>query len=420
MYFVATVFIVAATLGAPPDPQTITGGQFTTECQWSSTVAMLDEFGTVFCTGTLIDPEVVLFAAHCQEAVTPVSVAFGEDGHAPARVVPVSQCVMHPSYSVDGVADLAYCTLSAPVTDVPIVPPLMGCELEEITVGKTVTIVGYGSTHARWDAQEGGWVDTMGTGPKRAATQTVEELYDQWSLILAGVNMGGCAGDSGGPAMLQLADGSWRVLGAAASIHPNSPDGPNACGFGTVYTMIEPEMGWLETGTGIDVTPCHDADGTWNPDERCTGFPMTPEAGVGSWAGSCGNAQPSGPSATCGPPIDVEPGETDSASGTDSANGTDTAGFTDGTDATDGADAGTGGNDDDEANDDDNGEESGGETTSPSGIDPGPPIPRGDGGAGGCGCSSDGRHRFWTTMLLAVVAFGWRRRRPVDPKSAQR
>ncbi len=69
-------------------------------------------------------------------------------------------------------------------------------------------------------------------------------------------------------------------------------------------------MPWIEGGAGFDISPCHDADGTWNPDERCRASPLAPHDGSQtseSWA--------NGPSATCGTPFSAEPGETTSTGG---------------------------------------------------------------------------------------------------------
>jgi len=62
-------------------------------------------------------------------------------------------------------------------------------------------------------------------------------------------------------------------------------------------------VAWVEQDSGIDITPCHDADGAWNPSQDCTGAPLSPDSGSGlSWSNDCAGA-PLGPAIeTCGPP----------------------------------------------------------------------------------------------------------------------
>jgi MYXO-CTERM domain-containing protein len=68
--------------------------------------------------------------------------------------------------------------------------------------------------------------------------------------------------------------------------------------------MIHPFVPWLERTSGIDVTPCHNSDGTWNPSAACRGFPMNPETSNGAWSTMCQSVTRSGLGATCGAPFD--------------------------------------------------------------------------------------------------------------------
>ncbi len=104
--------------------------------------------------------------------------------------------------------------------DVPIVPPLMGCEVDALQPGAEVTIVGYGATQA--NLGEFGWEDVEGVGTKRLTIQTLEQVFLE-TLFLLGGGSSACPGDSGGPAVIQLEDGSWRVLGAGSDCTPISP-----------------------------------------------------------------------------------------------------------------------------------------------------------------------------------------------------
>jgi hypothetical protein len=98
--------------------------------------------------------------------------------------------------------------------------------------------------------------------------------------------------------------------------HPEAP--PLGCGHGGTYTLIHSEMEWIESSSGYDITPCFDADGTWNPSEGCTGFPTELRGFAGAWAQLCEGATMSGPSEMCGQGIgepDPPEGDTGDASG---------------------------------------------------------------------------------------------------------
>lgn len=69
------------------------------------------------------------------------------------------------------------------------------------------------------------------------------------------------------------------------------------CASTTYYGGIHKWVKWVEEKSGIDITPCFDADGKWAPSETCKDFP-DPEAG-GSW-NQCDAGMLSGWSHVCG------------------------------------------------------------------------------------------------------------------------
>ena len=272
---------------APTDPQTVIGGEPSPTCAWPTTVSMGG------CTGTLIHPEVVVYAAHCGADVTSVwfgEQAFGGEG----RQVPTAQCWINEGYAESQGArheDWAFCQLAEPVTDVPIVPPLMGCETTLLTPGRPVTVVGFG-------------LDENGNGGIKRQGETELQWIDEDGAIFAGNGeVGSCFGDSGGPIYLQLPDGSWRVFGIVS--------GGQECGFPAWYAAVHTAIPTIEQVTGIDVTPCHYTGGGWSPSPVCADTPTEPWDGTGkTWADGCAGGPLVEAPSTCGTPHDPTTDET--------------------------------------------------------------------------------------------------------------
>ncbi len=255
----------------------IYGGVPVGSCGWPTTV----ELGGA-CTGTLVHPEVVIYAAHCGTNYT--SVRLGEKiSSGPGRNVPTSFCQTYPGGGPGGGNDFAVCKLAQAVTDVPIVPIAMGCDTDEITAGKAVTMVGFG------EANNGAY------GIKRYVNSTIGSISAQHEVFVGGGGKDTCQGDSGGPVFMQIADGSWRVFGITSY--------GGACGGGGYYSQMHRGIAWFESTTGVDLTPCHDADGSWNPTADCGEFPLTPGVGSGTWANGCSGGPLSGASDACGDPF---------------------------------------------------------------------------------------------------------------------
>jgi MYXO-CTERM domain-containing protein len=287
--FVLALGVPASALAngeSAPEPR-ISNGTPVEQCGWPTVVAVSGGGG--LCTGTLVAPDVVAYAAHC--GASGKSVRFSQQTAGGKRIEP-EFCMTNPGYSYQG-NDWALCKLRDPV-DLPVTPIVFGCEESILQPGAQIAIIGFGQN-----------VDDQGAGTKRWGMTTL--LNVNWAQNITNIGGNGqpsiCPGDSGGPTMIQYPDGSWHSFGIASTYN-------GTCGSGGIHALLPGAVQWLEQNSGADVTPCHDVDGNWNPTPYCQGFFAGDETSYGTWSDWCEGTPASGSSDTCGDPFDAIPDDT--------------------------------------------------------------------------------------------------------------
>ena len=207
-------------------------------------LAMEDEFGSFFCSGTLIAPEVVLTAGHCTVGVTDAQASFdsvappppGEPG-SEGRFIPGTP-YPHPDFGTrngHGYNDIGVVVLAAPATSVwPGIQPAPLPAADSLTASwadgalqrATITLVGYGAH------ENHGGVPTFDPIARRRTDVTVASLAPELIKFHAASRnkRGGgsaCFGDSGGPALLE---------GTAIAV---TNGGPPTCNGFNVYQRTD-------------------------------------------------------------------------------------------------------------------------------------------------------------------------------------
>ena len=248
----------------------VAGAPAAEACEWPSVATY--RVGDTKCSATLVHPRVVLTAAHCLEVADMGRVRFGEE-FSPYEVrIDVERCVKRPEYFATRSPsdDYAACILAEPAEGIPIVPVAMGCDTAAIVPGAEAAIVGFGQPGLGEDF-----------GIKHWARTVIDDRERPPGLVDVGDGeINGCLGDSGGPGFVRLPDGTWRAFGILVA-GPECGEGPST------YATMHDRMAWFEEATGFDLTPCHDADGTWNPGPDCTGFSQDPLDPSAAWDTTC-------------------------------------------------------------------------------------------------------------------------------------
>jgi V8-like Glu-specific endopeptidase len=263
-----------------PDVQPIIGGEETNYESWQGVIGLFFPLGNgqrKDCTGTLIDPAVVLTAGHCvyfpEAGVDAVSdpnnlAIVGGPYMYNIQFSRARAVVLHPKWdgNIDDPdsVDLALIHVADPITEVE----PYGIHIKSLHEGDTGKIAGYGYSD-----------------PEDAETKMTHRVGDTTVLEIEGgrfAELGDpastCIGDSGGPFFIDH-DGQWLVAAVTSF-----GDFENSCrpDMGGYSVALHPYLAWLDdtlfdmTGVGLDL----DDDSSGN---SCHFAPFRSSRGLIKW-----------------------------------------------------------------------------------------------------------------------------------------
>ena len=208
----AALAIVSGAAGSGAPAFGVVGGaavdSSTFASDWSFTVAVVSvEHGNSLCTGTLVEPDVVVTAAHCVDGSPGAdmdTVLYGSQDLASASAVGIISTAVHPQWDSTTLEhDSAVLQLAAPLTGVTPIRLALDAEVTGLGTPVPVRFAGYGDT------------ETLNDGDLYAATSTVTHpsTVTRWARESPPLT---CFGDSGGPLVATLEGGEPVLIGAAS------------------------------------------------------------------------------------------------------------------------------------------------------------------------------------------------------------
>ncbi|SMX61672.1 putative serine protease [Bradyrhizobium sp. ORS 285] len=196
-----------------------------------------------FCSGALIAPKLVLTAGHCvQPGVDYRIVEYDRDRRPQLKTV--RRVAVHPSFSLQSIlvhratADVALLELEVPAKERA--PATLGVPQSPLAAGNPFTVAGIGVA-VPGDGKSGGVVraaSLVATG--KPGTLQIRLVDPATQGARAG--LGGCTGDSGGPAFERQAQGEVLIGVISWSTGPNLGDG---CGGMTGVTPLTLYRDWV-------------------------------------------------------------------------------------------------------------------------------------------------------------------------------
>tara|TARA_Y100000310_G_scaffold344725_1_gene459070 strand:- start:2883 stop:3854 length:972 start_codon:yes stop_codon:yes gene_type:complete len=224
---------------------TIVDGHLAKHSSWPVTVGLIKETGSLFCTGTLIKPQLVLTAAHC------VIGKFGETIHIIYGCDDANKCSKNYRINVVSISiypgyqrntkpwhDVALVLLAEPIyqnSNITLLDPKLYDTV--LKLEKQTTLVGYGR------------ISDKGPSGKLYFGHAPIILKNDYEIRIGkndDTTSNVCYGDSGS-SFYVTHNNKYYVTGIASRLVAKNKDTDEWCGGGSIYTLPGEYMTWINT-----------------------------------------------------------------------------------------------------------------------------------------------------------------------------
>jgi len=188
------------------------------------------------CSGVLIAPRLLLYAAHCGAFKSVTLLVRGK-----RWVHRIERCEAYPSARLEGGNDIAFCVLARGAFRVMELPQVIPPSADEIVgAGTRVVVVGFGETQIADTTRPPGLKQQVEMTIGRARGGEVE-LQPHSGAV--------CRGDSGAPVFAISSRRAWKLIGIVS--YTLEPD----CTLAPAYmTRLDHFLGWIQSASGISLS----------------------------------------------------------------------------------------------------------------------------------------------------------------------
>lgn len=246
---------------SPDDVITIVGGERADIDDFPFMVGLyqlIDGVEMFACTGTIVEADWVLTAAHCvdvpAEDLTVYSGVTDQRKRLPEQASPVAEKIVHPAYRLDEEGlffdhDIALLRLSTPLADPQVID--LWSDQSGPAVGADATAIGWGVSDKR---PAGGLlqqvdVPVLAEPDAPTCTRYPRWLFHSGSMVCAAdleLGRSACYGDSGGPLVLEDPEtGGWIQVGVTSF-----GAGCGSDSYGVGYVRVSTYLPWINLMIG--------------------------------------------------------------------------------------------------------------------------------------------------------------------------